>query len=406
MNILENFKSAIFNILSSKMRTVLTTLGIIIGITSVIIITSIGKGFENDINKTFDGINSDKVSISTSYDATIREKDKLTLDDITELKKLENITYVAPSYSSNVTVKLKNPDMTTNATLYGTTPDGKEINKIKMKYGRFIDDKDNKYKSKVCVIDTNLAKEIFGREDVVGEKISTKTVYGKTVDIDLDVIGVYTKEENQFYTSSVYMPVQTLMDSLGNNAMVLDSLEVKFLDSKQFEKTKKEILKVLTANHKNKEEKYYVSGDFAMLDTMKGTIKIFTVFIGFVAGISLLVGGIGVMNIMLVTVTERTREIGIRKSLGATNSNIKMQFLIEAMTISMLGGIIGIILGYIGSFISGIVIHTLGKNITPQVSIPVVIGSVLISSFIGIVFGVYPAGKAAKLDPIEALRYE
>ncbi len=139
---------------------------------------------------------------------------------------------------------------------------------------------------------------------------------------------------------------------------------------------------------------------------MAGTIQIFTIFVGFVASISLLVGGIGVMNIMLVTVTERTREIGIRKSLGATNSNIKFQFLIEAMSISMLGGIIGIILGYIGTFVTWQVLKLMGNTIVPSVSFPVVIFSFLISSLIGIIFGVYPAGKAAKLDPIEALRYE
>ena len=142
------------------------------------------------------------------------------------------------------------------------------------------------------------------------------------------------------------------------------------------------------------------------MNTMSATIQMFTVFIGLVASISLLVGGIGVMNIMLVTVTERTKEIGIRKSLGATNSNIKMQFLIEAITVALLGGVVGIILGYIGSFLAGKVISLMGSTLKPEVSIPVVIGAVLISSMIGVIFGVYPAGKAAKLDPIEALRYE
>lgn len=405
MNIIENFKSAIFNILSSKMRTVLTTLGIIIGITSVVIITSIGKGFENKINNTFDGINSDTITISNSYDATIRDKDKLTIKDANDLRGIDNIISVSPSYSSNATVKLKNPSLTKSVSLDGVDKNGKDINKVIIEYGRFIEDKDIKYKSKICVIDENIAKEIFGRKDVIGEKIKTKTV-PKEKEIELEIVGVYKKEQSEFYTPQIYIPINTLMEETGQKDDIINSILLKVKDNKQFEKTKKQILRVLTINHNNKENKYNVSGNFALVDNMKNTIKIFTVFIGFVAAISLLVGGIGVMNIMLVTVTERTREIGIRKSLGATNFNIKMQFLIEAITISMLGGVIGVVLGYIGSFMVGQIMRLIGNDIKPMVSVPVVIGAVLISSFIGIIFGVYPAGKAAKLDPIECLRYE
>ena len=406
MNIIENFKSAIFNILSSKMRTFLTTLGIIIGITAVIIITAIGRGFQNDMNETFSGIDSGAIEVYTSYNETIRDKDKFTLKDLDSLRELENIEFVSPSYGSNVSVELKDPSQLKSSVLNGANEDIKGLKNLKMKYGRFIDEKDRQGKSKVCVIDNVLAKEIFGREDVIGESISAETVFGDIKGIELEVIGVYEIEQADFYTPSIYFPIETAMDFLGNAEQTFETINLKVVDSSIFDKTKREILKVLTSNHNNGEEKYQVSGSFEMMNTMNATIQIFTVFIGLVAGISLLVGGIGVMNIMLVTVTERTKEIGIRKSLGATNSNIKMQFLIEAITVALLGGVVGIILGYIGSFLAGKVISLMGSTLKPEVSIPVVIGAVLISSMIGVIFGVYPAGKAAKLDPIEALRYE
>ena len=406
MNIIENFKSAIFNILASKMRTFLTTLGIIIGITAVIIITAIGKGFQNDMNETFSGIDAGAIEVYTSYNETIRDKDKFTLKDLDSLRELENIEFVSPSYGSNVSVELKDPSQLKSCILNGTNEDAKGLKNLKMKYGRFIDEKDRQGKSKVCVIDNNLAKEIFGREDAIGETISAETVFGDIKSIELEVIGVYEIEQADFYTPSIYFPIETSMDFLGNTEQTFETINLKVIDSSIFDKTKREILKVLTSNHNNQEEKYQVSGSFEMMNTMSATIQMFTVFIGLVASISLLVGGIGVMNIMLVTVTERTKEIGIRKSLGATNSNIKMQFLIEAITVALLGGVVGIILGYIGSFLAGKVISLMGSTLKPEVSIPVVIGAVLISSMIGVIFGVYPAGKAAKLDPIEALRYE
>ena len=406
MNILESFKSAIFNILSSKMRTFLTTLGIIIGITAVIVITSVGKGFENNIHKTFSTIDSGAISLTTSSSKKIRDKDKFTLDDIEDLKKIEDISYISPVNSTNVSVKLKDPQKTKSATLEGRDEDGKGLNSLTIKYGRYLTQKDIDAKAKVCVIDKVLAKEIFGREDVIGEKIKAETVFGKIKDIELEVVGVYDIKTDGFYTPSIHYPIKTSFDFLGNTTNLFDSISLKLKDTNTFNQTKKSILKILTANHDNNEDMYSISGSFDLVNSMEGTVKIVTIFIGLVASVSLLVGGIGVMNIMLVTVTERTREIGIRKSLGATNNNIKIQFLIEAITVALMGGVLGVIFGYIGSFLCGKVVSALGFSLKPDVSMQVVIGSVLISTIIGVIFGVYPAGKAAKLDPIEALRYE
>ncbi|MDE6181764.1 MAG: FtsX-like permease family protein, partial [Eubacteriales bacterium] len=248
------------------------------------------------------------------------------------------------------------------------------------------------------------AMDIFGREDVLGEIITFKSDKG---DIDLNIVGVEKISENNLYVSHmIYAPILTVMNFGGNTNKNVQNVSFKLDSIDYFNKVEKEVLKALSASHGNDPKKYTVIGNFQFSNATAGMIGMLTIFIGFVAGISLLVGGIGVMNIMLVTVTERTREIGIRKSLGATNGNIKFQFLIESMCISLLGGTIGVILGYLGTFIAKQVLKYIGNTLVPTVSLPVVLAVFIISSLIGIIFGVYPAGKAAKLDPIEALRYE
>lgn len=402
MNIIENFKSAIFNIFSSKMRTFLTTLGIIIGITAVIMITAIGKGFQEDMKKQFSNVNNGVASFYTT--SLAKETDKFDKKDLESLRELDMVLYAIPEYGSNVTVDLRDPSQFKSSNLQGTDEDQVGFSNLKMKYGRFINDKDAQAKSKVCVIDNKFAKILFGREDAVGETITAKTVTGQEKTIELEIVGVY--EIDYDVTPQIYLPVETLKEALADDKDTFNGISVKLKDTKNFNETQRVIIKTINANHNNNEDVYSYNATFDMVNSSLAALQIFTVFVGIVASISLLVGGVGVMNIMLVTVTERTKEIGIRKSLGATNGNIRMQFLIEAITVSLLGGVMGIIFGYLGSFIVGLVIKILGFTIVPSVSLPVVIGAAIISTIIGVVFGVYPASKAAKLDPIEALRYE
>ncbi|MDE6182619.1 MAG: ABC transporter permease, partial [Eubacteriales bacterium] len=198
MNILENFRSAIFNILSSKMRTVLTTLGIIIGITSVVIITAIGKGYQIQAEGMLDGMDKETITVSNSWNETIRDKDKLTVDDVKTIKGISDVKYAGTTYTANGSVRLKNPKETRNVQLTGATIDIKDINKIKIMYGRFLNEKDLEFDSKVCIIDNKLAMDIFGREDVLGEIITFKSDKG---DIDLTIIGIQKISEDNLYVS-------------------------------------------------------------------------------------------------------------------------------------------------------------------------------------------------------------
>lgn len=389
------------------MRTFLTMLGIIIGISAVIMITSIGQGFKSALNEEFSGIGSNVIAIYLmSWNQVVKDSDELDMDDVDLMYKHPNIEYVAPRRDANCSVELKNPENEQSCYILGTTAEYKNSFKSEMLYGRFLNERDYATNSKVVVIDEWLAQSAFGRKDVLGEKIKMKF---SNTDEYATIVGVLKSEKGQtmsvYSSSTAYMPINALNDIMD------DDKEIEYLyagvkDTSKLQQTTGELIKLIEVKHKNK-DKYRVESYMDQVNMINNSLNMVTSFISFVAAISLIVGGVGVMNIMLVTVTERTREIGIRKSLGATNSNIRTQFLIEAMILSFLGGLIGIVFGYLGGVgVASIITKVSTTAIRPIISVPVVLGTVIISSLIGIIFGVYPAGKAAKLDPIEALRYE
>ncbi|NLJ88190.1 MAG: FtsX-like permease family protein [Epulopiscium sp.] len=403
MNFLESLKSALRNLTSNKMRSFLTMLGIIIGIGSVIMITSIGAGSQAAITSEFDKLGVGLLQIRMKSWDNVKTRDLLTLDDVELIKKHPEVKNATPYIEAwGISIKLKNPKEEKSGYIIGANEEYRFITSPDMLYGRFIIESDCKAKSKVAVIDEVLAEKVFGRKDVIGESITVNIWRGN---FKFTVIGV-TKNANAALESmmgdqmpsSIIVPIQTVNDMFFID--YLDYIFVTVKNSDTMQQTAIELNKMLEIKHRN-EDVYYISSFAEELEMVNQVLGIITAFISFVAGISLFVGGIGVMNIMLVTVTERTREIGIRKSLGARNKDIKKQFLIEAVILTVIGGIMGIIFGFLG----GMAVGSMMK-ITPRVSFFSILVTVGVSSIVGIIAGVYPANKAAKLDPIEALRYE
>lgn len=409
MNFAETLKSSLSNVFSNKLRTLLTILGIIIGISSVISITSIGGGIKNAMNAELAEFGTDSIYIYLSGDE-IEQKDMMTLDDLALLKQNKNVKYAAPSFSGgNFEIKLLDPTKTNTANVSGVVSDSFYVDRPKLLSGRYIAQSDVNAKNNVVVIEDTTAKKVFGTTDCLGQKISLKTSIGTR---KYTVIGITENKNAQMqsqidfkYPDKIAMPISTLMQLNGNK--YLYQIVIKAKDTNIMSQTASELVDLLEKAHNNADKHmYYAENMKEQLEIINTILSAITYFIAFVASMSLVVGGIGVMNIMLVTVTERTREIGIRKSLGARNFDIRRQFIIEAVVLTGIGGILGILLGWSIAAIADMIISNFFATFAPAFSASSIITAFTISSLIGIIFGVYPANKAALLDPIEALRYE
>ncbi|MBP2100635.1 ABC transporter permease [Enterococcus rivorum] len=407
MGIIESFKMAIDSILANKMRSFLTMLGIIIGIAAVIAILAVGNGATTQITGTFSDLGASTISVSTSRDAT--DSQKITSKDIKTLKdSIPQIDHISPSVNIQA-VAAANERSKATLVMAGT-PDLQYTNQMMDKaivYGRYFNPTEYAEASKVAVISADTARYFFnGRENVVGEKISLRgqkgqisvRIIGVTKSTMEKMVGSFDEEEMMGYVS---IPLTTA-NALNPDSTKITSLTVVAKSKDDIDAVSKQIVNILSVRHNTVGEKVYTATNFLQaLDQVNNVLGLFINFIAAVAAIALLVGGIGVMNIMLVSVTERTREIGTRKALGATNGNILFQFLTESVILCLIGGIIGLTLGAILA-----VSVASALDITAQFTLSSIVAVLLFSSAIGIFFGVYPARKAAKLDPIEALRYE
>ena len=403
----EYIKMAVQNIRANKGRSFLTMLGIIIGIASVIAIVSIGEGTKNQMNSEISDIGGGQIYISCSSDA-MSEEEWILPEDVEAVRELENVEGVSISESYDGETVTGKGTFSLMVTAEG--PDAKMINNASMKYGNYFGEQELEEAKNVCVISDTDARRLFGTDDVVGMSLDI-TCYDMTK--SFRIMGVTTQKENGTFVSYTYdgMPVSvnipyTAMNELVGNMDFFYSMTVLADTKVDSQIVADQIIHLLEKRHQSAGDDYFQVENFQdVMKTMNQMLGMVTAFISFVAGISLLVGGIGVMNIMLVSVTERTREIGIRKSLGAKTSSIMLQFLAEAAILTVIGGIIGIILGIAGAYgICSVISAGMGMTISPGITIPVILMATLFSCAVGVFFGIYPARKAAKLSPIEALR--
>ena len=403
---LQSVKMAWHAVTVNRLRTFLTMLGIIIGVVALIVLVSIADGATTSVTDEISGMGSSYLTVTINDD----KENPLRLSEMSDLSRPDEIAAVAPLSRTSVTAK--NGYTSDSMTLIGTTGSYAQIQELETEYGRFLMNADVENHTYVVVLTYDTAVELMGRADVTGETISLN---GKS----FQIIGVLSEKSSSSLTgntgmmssssdddsdSSVelegYIPFST-MTRMADNILDVTQFLVSATDESTLDPAEKALTELLLKRFGNDEDAFSVTDQSQIMDTMESVNSTMSLMIGGIAAISLLVGGIGIMNIMMVSVTERTREIGIRKAIGAKKGMIMLQFLIEALLVSLMGcalgiGISWVILKAAGAFVQNMQFH---------MDMRVVWISVIFSAVIGICFGLYPAWKAAAKKPIEALRY-
>jgi putative ABC transport system permease protein len=411
MNIGEIIKISWSSLMSNKLRSVLTMLGVIIGVAAVIIMVSISAGTEASIAESINGLGSNLLFINAAFtrggpnQGPMSQSGGLVYSDVAAIKEqVDGVAGVSVEQQANVSLKVGSTTLD-DITVVGTTPDYTTVRNVEVGNGRFITEEDNERVQKVVVLGSDVAKELFGEDDPVGQ-----TVYANnTQAVVVGVLAPKGLSGGTDFDSLVYTPINVVFKKLTNNMFArfmgdrVRTIFVSVDENADMDTVKQRITQLLLLRHEVSSDSadFTITSQEDIISTQESTTESFRTLLAWVAGVSLVVGGIGIMNIMLVSVTERTREIGLRQAVGASPMDIQVQFLAEALMLSLMGGLIGVLLGIAGARLFGQV-SDMRTVILPY--------SILLSftsaALIGIVFGFLPAQKAAQLDPIEALRHE
>lgn len=392
MKLGQAIKIAFKNIAMNKLRAVLTMLGIIIGVAAVIALTSLGMGASNSVSDDIAGLGTTTVSVNLSGNSS--EEEVVDYDELMAFADFDEVKAVSPTVTTSSTLK-NGTTSSSGVTVTGVTTSYEEVQDITLQSGRNVMDIDLDNRNKVVVLGDNVASELFGFTNPVD----------KTVQIDgttFKVIGVLAEKGEELTGSvddSVLIPFTTAQRFIGQTYVT--SATVLMTDEDSVEMGMAKMKQELYNQFDGEETSYSVRNQSSVSEALDSVSNTMTLLLAGIASISLIVGGIGIMNIMLVSVTERTREIGIRKAIGARKKDIMLQFLIEAIVLSALGGILGAAIGIASA---DILSSTL--EMTSQITWWIVGGSVSFSVLIGIIFGIFPANKASNLSPLEALRYQ
>jgi putative ABC transport system permease protein len=411
MTLGESVRIALRALVSNKMRAVLTMLGIIIGVGAVITLMSVGKGVEQLVEESFEGLGSNLLFVfpGSMEDSSSTKRPELTMGDyqaIADPFLVPDANGIAPELSSQADVIVGKQDMRTDVT--GVTADYYDLRNLKISEGTFVSEGDVNARSRVAVLGFKAYEKLFDEGAyAIGQNIKINR-------IPFRVIGLLEEKGGSSFggeDNTIYVPLTTAQSRLypwwrsRGGEPLLSTIYVQAIDESLMDEVSDQITDVLRARHKiafRDDDDFTIINQTDIVAIFGDITGVLTIFLGSIAAISLLVGGIGIMNIMLVSVTERTREIGIRKAVGAKKGDIRIQFMVEAMVLSLIGGFIGILVGALGSR----VVASLAEQLTTVVTWDTILLATGFSAAVGLFFGIYPASRAAALNPIDALRYE
>ena len=412
MNLTQLILESLESLNSNKMRSGLTVLGIVIGVAAVIAMLAVGNGAQASILGSINGVGTNLLFVfsGAQNNSAVKNPRPVTMGDANAMMdpyQAPDVKAVAPVLQGNGIADFNGNTKTT--TILGVTPDYYSVRNISLLEGQFISQSDQLGRASVAVIGVDVADALFGRRDgLVGETIR---ISGQP----FRIVGVLTPTGGSSFGSAdnqVIVPITTaqarLIPPRRGGPDAVDVIYVQATDFSTVTAATNEISQILRTRHHTAVgmDDFTVFTQQSILSTAQSVTGILTIFLGGIAAISLLVGGIGIMNIMLVSVTERTREIGLRKALGARKRDILIQFLVESSLLSLIGGIVGILFGWLIAFAVGKIAAATGNNFTPIVGADAILLATVFSAAVGLFFGIYPANRAASLQPVEALRYE